>query len=328
MTETSNDPTTRERPHGPPPTSAIEGGYAYFEGAIVPLADAKVSVATHALNYGTGCFEGIRGYWNERQGQLYLLLLAEHYERLLKSCHLLKIEAGLSVDDLCRISVDIVRRGQFRQDVYVRPLAYKASPVIKVALRGIRDEVTVFALPLGNYVDVSAGLRLMTSPWYRISDNAIPARAKITGSYINAALAVDDAQQLGCDDAVMLTSDGHVSEATSANLYVVGNGRLYSPAVSDDILVGITRRAVFQLAQEQGLTVEYRSIDRTELFGADEIFLCGTGVQIAPVIELDGRRIGTGAVGPVTAALQRAYFAAVRGEDERHRDWLTPVYEG
>ncbi len=312
-------------PAGPPPTTSIESGYAYFEGAIVPMAEAKVSVATHGLNYGTGCFEGIRGYWNEKEEQLYLLKLQEHYSRFLKSCHVLKIAHGLSVDDLCRITRDVVQQCGYRQDVYVRPLAYKASPVIKVALRGLRDEVTVFAVPMGNYVK-TAGLRLMTSAWQRINDNAIPARSKVSGGYINAALAVDDAQQMGFDDAVMLTRDGHVSEATSANLFIVSNGRLFSPPVTDDILVGITRDAVQELARDLELTLEFRGIDRTELFSADEVFLCGTGVQIAAVTEIDNRVIGSGDTGPVTAALQQAYFAAVRGEDPRHADWVTPVF--
>jgi len=330
MTALSDTATTRatsEAPVGPPPTTSIESGYAYFQGAVVPMADAKVSVATHALNYGTGCFEGIRGYWNEQDGQLYLLKLPEHYRRFLKSCHVLKIAHGLSVDDLCRITRDVVRQCGYRQDVYVRPLAYKASPVIKVALRGLRDEVTVFAVPMGNYVNIN-GLRLMTSPWQRINDNAIPARSKVSGGYINAALAVDDAQQMGFDDAVMLTRDGHVSEATSANLFIVSDGRLLSPPVTDDILVGITRDAVQELARDLGLELEFRGIDRTELFSADEVFLCGTGVQIAPVTEIDHRTIGDGDTGPVTAALQQAYFAAARGQDPRHMDWITPVYEG
>ena len=326
LSETATTQATSEAPLGPPPTTSIESGYAYFQGAIVPVGDTRFSVATHALNYGTGCFEGIRGYWNEQEEQLYLLKLPEHYRRFFKSCHVLKIAHGLSVDDLCRVTREVVRQCGFRQDVYVRPLAYKASPVIKVALRGLRDEVTVFAVPMGNYVKID-GLRLMTSPWQRINDNAIPARSKISGGYINAALAVDDAQQMGFDDAVMLTRDGHVSEATSANLFIVSDGRLLSPPVTDDILVGITRDAVQELARDLGLELEFRGIDRTELFSADEVFLCGTGVQIAPVTEIDHRTIGAGATGPVTAALQQAYFTAARGEDPRHRDWVTPVYE-
>lgn len=326
MTTLSESETrTEDAQPGPPPTTSIESGYAYFEGAIVPMAEAKVSVATHALNYGTGCFEGIRAYWNESEGQLYALKLPEHYRRFLNSCRVLKIDLGLSVDDLCRITCDVLERCGYRQDVYVRPLAYKASPVIKVGLRGLRDQATVFAVPMGDYVKTT-GLRLMTSPWQRINDNSIPARSKVSGGYINAALAVDDAQQMGFDDAVMLTRDGHVSEATSANLFVVSEGKLLTPSTTDDILIGITRNAVAELARDLGVSLESRSIDRTELFSADEVFLCGTGVQIAPVTEIDFRTIGSGAMGPVTAALQDAYFKAVRGLDERHRDWVTPVF--
>jgi branched-chain amino acid aminotransferase len=180
---------------------------------------------------------------------------------------------------------------------------------------------------MGAYHDIDHGLSVTVSGWRRIDDNAIPARAKITGGYINAALAIADAQDAGFDEAIMLTADGHVSEGSSCNLFLVMDGTLVTPSVTDDILVGITRRSVLELAADQGIPALERTVDRTELFAADEIFLCGTGVQVAPVTSVDGRKVGDGKMGEVTRSIQDRYLAAVRGEADELRHWLTPVYE-
>ncbi len=309
---------------GPGPTTSIDTGFAYFEGRVVPLADARISIATHAFNYGTACFEGIRGYWNAARGRLYLLKLREHFERLHRSARFLKMTIPESVEDLTELAGEIVRRSQLRQDVYLRPIAYKAARIIKVELHASADRVAMFVVPLGDYVATS-GLRVTVSAWRRIRDNMIPARAKITGGYINAALAVEDAHAAGYDDAIMLTDEGTVAEGSSANLFLVQDGRLITSPVSEDILVGITRSAIIQLAHDQDIPVQERTIDRTELYLADELFFCGTGVQIAPITEVDGRLIGTGKPGPLALALQRIYARAVRGEDPRYTSWLTPV---
>jgi branched-chain amino acid aminotransferase len=311
----------------PPPTTHVAGGSVYFQGRIVPFAEATVSVATHALNYGTACFEGIRAYWNEDREELYLLKLPEHYRRFLRSTQLLKMHLRETVDELGQITCDILRRDGHRGDVYIRPIAYKASPIIKVDLHSSSDALAIFAVPMGDYARTD-GLRLTISSWRRIGDNSIPARGKVTGAYVNTALAVDDAVSAGYDDCLMLTEDGHIAEASAANVFLVQNGTLQTPPVSDDILVGITRAAVMELARDRGLTVVERTIDRTETYQADEIFLCGTGVQVAPVVEIDGRAVGSGAPGKTTLDLQDAYFAAVRGSDPRYRHWCTPVYGG
>ena len=320
---------------GPPPqregdirvVPGTYGGFAYFNGAIVPFDDAKVSVGTHALHYGTACFEGIRGYWNADHEEIYLLKLREHYQRFHKSTGLLKIRVGETVDRLCELSREVIARSGYRTDVYIRPLAFKASPIIKVDLHSPEDALAILVMPMGPYSRID-GLRLTISSWRRISDNSIPARAKITGAYINTALATEDANAAGFDDCLLLTEDGHIAEGSAANFFMLQGRTLLTPPVTDDILVGITRAAVMRLARDLDLDVVERSIDRTEVYQADEAFLCGTGVQVAPISEVDGRPVGSGKPGPIALALQDAYFRAVRGNDARYRDWCTPVYGG
>jgi branched-chain amino acid aminotransferase len=302
-------------------------GYAYFEGHIVPMSEAKVSVATHALNYGTACFEGIRAYWNEQHGQLYVLKMREHYQRMADSWNVLRIQPRESLDEICAITLELLRKHGYRQDVYIRPLAYKASCTIRLTLSQLQDEIAIYAFPMGNYVDISAGLHVCTSSWRRAGSNAMPVRAKVTGAYVNSSLAVDDAKAAGFDEAIMLTHDGTVSEGSSCNLFVLRNGKLSTPALSEDILEGITRNALIEMIRtEFGMTVEERRIDRTELYAANEIFMCGTGVQVSPVISVDRRPVGTGSPGPFSMKLQALYLSACRGESERYRDWVTPVY--
>jgi len=310
------------------PILSLEEGYAYFEGRIVPMSDAKVSIATHALHYGTACFEGIRGYWNESQQQLYLLKLREHYERMENSWNVLRMRPTESIDDLCRTTVELVRMHGYRSDVYVRPITYKSSRTIKLTLSSLDDAVAIYCFPMGNYVDINAGLSVCTSSWRRANSNAMPVRAKVTGAYINSCLAVDDATGAGFDEAIMLTHDGIVSEGSSCNLFVMRNGRLATPALSDDILEGITRNILIDLVKREfGITVEERRIDRTELYAADEIFMCGTGVQVSPVTSVDRRPVRSGKPGEFTMQLQQAYLSACRGENDKYRDWVTPVYE-
>jgi branched-chain amino acid aminotransferase len=301
-------------------------GYAYFEGRIVPMGDAKVSIATHALHYGTACFEGIRGYWNEKHGRMYLLKLREHYERMEDSMNVLHIHLKESLDDLCQITIDLVRKSGHQQDVYVRPLAYKSSCTIRLTLTQLENAIAIYTFPMGNYVDINQGLRVCTSSWRRANSNAMPVRAKVSGAYVNSSLAIDDAKAAGFDEAIMLTHDGTVSEASSCNLFLLRNGRVSTPALSEDILEGITRNALIEMIQNEfGITVEQRRIDRTELYAADELFLCGTGVQVSPVSSVDNRRVGTGQPGPFAMKLQALYLSACRGELEKYASWVTPV---
>jgi branched-chain amino acid aminotransferase len=304
--------------------AASDAEWCYHGGEFVRLGDVRLSPATHALNYGTGVFEGIRAYWNEDRGTLQVLKMREHYERFERSCRVLRIELAHSVDELCDITLEILGRNSPRQDTYIRPLAYKAAESVGVNLRG-ESQLSIFTVPMGNYVELT-GLKVCVSSWRRTPDTAIPARGKLTGSYINTALAVDEAQRAGFDDAIFLTQDGHVSEASAANIFFVRKGSIVTPPVTADILEGITRDCVMELAgRELGLPVVERDVDRTELYAADEVFLSGTGFQIAPIVEVDGRPVGTGVVGPVAAQLQEMYFKAARGEWDEYADWTVAV---
>ena len=307
--------------------AAPDSAWAFLDGKFVPIREAKISVMTHGFNYGTGVFEGIRAYWNAEEEQLYGLHLQEHYSRLLRSGKIMRISIPHTVDELVATTVELLRKCGYREDAYVRPVAYKASPVIGVRLHNLEDGFLVFAVPFGNYIDIDKGIACHVSSWRRVDDNAIPARAKITGSYVNAALAKSEAEEAGFDEAIVLTQEGHVSEGSAANLFLVRDGTLITAPATDNILEGIVRSSVMRIAADQGVPVEVRSIDRTELYICDEMFMCGTGVQIGPVTSVDRRDVGTGEVGPITTRISKVYFDAVRGKDARYRDWLTPVYK-
>ncbi len=304
--------------------TANDADWCYHGGEVQKLGDVRLSPATHALNYGTGVFEGIRAYWNESRGTLQVLKLREHFERFEKSCRLLRIELPLTVEELCETTLEVLRRNAPREDTYVRPLAYKAAEAVGVNLRG-ESLLTIFTVPMADYVELT-GLKVCVSSWRRTPDTSIPARGKLTGSYINTALAVDEAQRAGYDDAIFLTQDGHVSEASAANIFLLRKGRLITPPVTADILEGIARDCVMELAEKElGMPVLERDVDRTELYAADEVFLSGTGFQIAPIVEVDGRPVGTGSIGPVAERLQELYFKAARESLDGYEDWTVAV---
>ena len=300
--------------------------WAFFRGDFVPLRDANINVMTHGFNYGTAVFEGIRAYWNADEEQLFALELVPHYERIRSSARLLMMEVRQSPEELAEITVELLRRDGLREDVYIRPIVYKSSETIGVRLHNLDADITIFGVPFGQYIDTDGGIRAQVSTWRRTDDNAIPARGKITGAYVNGALAKSEAQLNGFDEAIVLTADGHVSEGSAENLFIVKGGTLITPAVTDNILEGITRRRLIEIARDDlGIATTERSIDRTELYAADEVFLTGTGFQIAPVTEIDDRKIGAGEMGPVAARLQELYFAAARGENPDYDDWTVAV---
>ncbi len=302
-------------------------GVAFLGGEYIPLADAKISIMTHAFNYGTGTFEGIRGYWSAAEEQLYVFRMREHYERLHNSARILAISLPYSVDELETITLEILRRSGFRGDTYIRPIAYKSGLGIGVSMTGVSDDFMMYCQPMGNYIDIDRGIRCCLSSWRRNSDNAIPPRAKVTGAYINAALAKHEAVVNGYDEAIMLAENGNVSEGSAENLFIIKNRTLITPAVTDSVLEGITRATLIEVARtELGVPTVERTVQRTELYTADEVFLCGTGAQVSPVVEIDKRSIGSGGVGPLTSALQQAYFDVVRGVNRAYSAWLRPVY--
>jgi branched-chain amino acid aminotransferase len=318
--ETELAPRVRKR-------SRHADSWVFFDGEIVRYNDVHLGPMTHALHYGTGCFEGIRAYWNPNQAQLYILKVDEHYARLRRSANILRLRVPYSNDELIRWTTEILSRNAARTDTYIRPLVFISSEEIGVRLHGMEQSFLIYTAPLGDYLATDGGIRCMTSSWRRISDSAIPARAKITGSYVNSALAKTEAMENGYDEAIMLTSNGHVSEGSAENLFMLRDGVFVTPPVTEDILEGVTRNLLMGLIRDElGYQVVERNIDRTELYACDELMLCGTGAQVAPVVEVDHREVGEGRVGRLTAQLQALYFRAVRGETPRYLDWLTPVY--
>jgi branched-chain amino acid aminotransferase len=301
--------------------------YAFFEGKIVPIDKAKISIMTHAFNYGTGAFEGIRAYWNKEKQQMFAFKMAEHYERLHRSCRILKIDLPYSSNELCDITCQLLRLEGFREDAYIRPIAYKASEGIGVRLHGLEAGFAIFAVAFGKYIDKEEGARASVSSWRRVDDNAAPARAKITGIYVNSALSKTEAVERGFDEAIVLTQDGHVSEGSAENIFLVRNGNLITPSPTENILEGITRETIMEMAEREfGIETIERAIDRSELYVADEVFFCGTGCQVAAVIEVDGRPVGRGKIGPLTEKIRNLYFRIARGDVPKYKAWCTPVY--
>ena len=298
--------------------------YAFFRGDYVPLADAKVSIMTHALHYGTGVFEGIRGNWNSDKGSIYIFRVREHYERLLRGCRMLMMDIPYSLDELCDITVELVERSGFDQDIYIRPLAYKSAEMVaNLKLQTLEDDFCLMAVPFGNYLGTDV-LRCCTSSWRRVDDPMIPARFKISGIYVNSILAKTEATLAGFDEAIILNQDGHVCEGSGENIFLVADGKLYTPPIEDNVLPGITRDTVMQLVQsELGMEVVQTQIDRSQIYIADECFLTGTAAHVTPVIELDNRKIGDGTAGPVSSKIQTMYFDIVFGRNSKFIHWCT-----
>ena len=298
----------------------------YFGGEYVPLREARVGILTHALHYGTGVFEGIRAHWDAAAEELFVMRPEEHYERWKQNCKILRIEVPPSAEELCEITLELMRRNAFRTNVYVRPLAYKCAERVGVSTDD-QDAFALIALPFGDYLHAEKGLHAGVSSWRRIEDNAIPARGKICGAYVNSALASDEARQSGFDEAILLNESGHVAEGATCNIFMVRKGKLITPPVTENVLEGITRDSVMELAQhELGIRTVERAIDRSELYVCDELFFSGTAVGIAPVVRVDHRLVRGGAIGPVTRELQQLYFDATRGHLRDYRKWLEPVY--
>lgn len=300
--------------------------HAYFEGKIIPFRDAKISIGTHGLNYGTAAFGGVRGYWNDAQKKLYLFRPYDHYKRFLNASKILLMSLPHTPESLTNITLDLLKVDNWQQDVYVRPLCYKADPGIGVRLHDLRDEVSIFAIAFGAYGKNEDGAHVTISSWRRVDDNVIPARGKISGAYANSALIKTDAIRSGFDEALVLDHNGHVSEGTAMNVFMVRDGVLITPPVYDNILEGITRRTIIELAKnELGMDVVERSIDRTETFLCEELFLTGTAAQVMVVNKVDHRPVGDGKLGPITARLRDLFNDVVHGKVEKYNHWNIPV---
>jgi branched-chain amino acid aminotransferase len=299
--------------------------YAFFQGRIVPFAEARISIGTHTVQYGTGAFAGIRGYLDDDGRGINVFRLRDHAQRLLNSGRILRAELSLDRDALAATIVSLVERNAPTGDVYIRPFLYKPGVQLTPRLRGLGDELAIYMLPMGDYLKLDRGQRAIVSSWCRIPDNAIPSRGKLIGAYVNSALAKDEAEEKGADEAIMLNTAGKVAEGSGCNLFIVRNDTLVTPPITGDILEGITRRSLLRMARDAGIRTEEREIDRTELYVADEAFFCGTGVQVAWIESVDGRPVGKGQLGPVTTHLRTAFFDTVRGRSTRYADWITRV---
>jgi len=307
---------------------ADEINYAFFEGGFVPLQDAKLSIMNHSFMYGTAVFEGIRGYWNPQEQEIYVFRLREHFERMADSMKIMYLDVKYSVDELCDIVIQLLQKNAPKTDTYVRPCAHKTVHRVGPSLENNPSDMCIFTVPFGDYFHGAPGLKVQVSSWRRVEDNAIPARAKIVGAYANTALAKTDAIMAGFDECIVLSENGHVSEGSAMNVFIVKNGKLITTPSTENILEGVTRSTIMTMAeQEFGIKAECRTLDRSELYIADEVFFCGTGAQIAPVIEIDRRPIGSGSAGPISTMIKDKYIQVCRGEIPKYHHWLTPVYK-
>ncbi len=302
--------------------------FAFFKGRIVPYSEAKIGVLTHTFNYGTGVFGGIRGYWNNEANQLYVFRPSDHFQRFLESARLLCMKLPYSKEDLIRAVMELLRKENYRTDCYVRPLAFFTDEVIGVRMHDLTSDVAIVSIPFGSYLANEEGLHVGTSSWVRVDDNMIPARGKIVGAYVNSSFSKTEAHNAGYDEALVLNQNGHIAEASAANFFMIRRGVAITPPVTDNILEGVVRRTIMQLLHDDlGIEVVERSIDRSEVYLAEEAFFCGTGVQLAAIADVDHRPIGAGKMGPITATLRKLYFDVVRGRMPKYSEWCAPVYQ-
>lgn len=299
--------------------------FAFFEGKVIPTELAKVNIMTNALQYGNAIFGGLRGYVADDKKAVHIFRITDHFKRFLNSLRILNKTIRYDYNRLAEITIDLARKNSPKTDCYFRPFAYASDYEISPDLASLNFEFALYMIPLGEYLSISKGLKLVVSNWVRISDNMIPARAKLAGGYVNSSLAKADAVRVGCDDALLLTSDGHIAEGTAANFFMVREGVLVTSPEHAEILEGITRRTIIELAQNLNIPIVERPIDRTEVYVADEAFLSGTGAQVAWISEVDGRIIGDGKMGPISGKIQKLFFDIVRGKEKKYKDWLTKI---
>lgn len=304
----------------------FENKPAWFDGKFIALKDANLNIRTHALQYGTAFFGGMRAYYNAAKKNLYLVRLEDHHARLRQSGRILQMSWNMPYNEFRDITVKLLRDGEWQENVYLRPFIYKSELSMSPRLHNVEDKFAMYAIPLNDYLDTKRGMRAAVSSWMRLSDNQIPARAKATGGYINSALAKSEALENGYDEAIFLDHRGFVCEGSAENIFMVRNGQLITPGNSSSILEGITRRTVMEIASDMGIKTIERDISRTELYVADEVFFTGTGAQIAWIESIDRREIGNGKIGPITEKLREAFFSFASGEMPQYMKWLTPVY--
>lgn len=301
----------------------------YINGKFVPEDQAVIPITTHALHYGTGCFEGIRAYYSEKENALLVFRMRDHYKRLLQSTKILLTTPNESLEKLCTITEELIKKNFDKADLYIRPLAYKSDPAVgNFNLKTLKNGLAIYTVPLGRYLNTDKGISASVSSWRRVSDNAIPPRGKLTGSYVNTALAKSESLFAGYDEAILLDNDGHVVEGSAENIFIVRDGVIITPPESSDILIGITRQTIMMLCKDDlYIPIVERNIDRSELYQADEVFFVGTGAEVTPVITIDGRNIGNGKIGPNTTKIKETYFQLVHGQYHKYKEFITKIPE-
>lgn len=301
----------------------------FYNGNFIKEEDVRISPRAHALHYGTGCFEGIRAYYSEKTNALLIFRMREHFERLLNSAKILFINIPYTADELCQITTELLEKNFTNQDIYIRPLAFKEGLAVgNFNLSSLEDGFLIYTTPLGRFLPDDNGIKANVTSWMRVPDNAIPPRAKITGAYINTSLAKTDSLLAGFDEALFMDASGHIVEGSAENIFIVKNNRIYTPHTADDILIGITRDTILTLFEKElNIQIEERSIDRSEIYQADEIFLVGTGAEVLAVREVDNRKIGSGKIGPLTLKIKQLYFDLVHGELSKYNTYITNVKE-
>ena len=305
-------------------TTTPKPTYMIVNGKLIPYADGTLHLMSPAARYGLNVFEGMRAYWNDETEQLYVFRLAEHLERLRQSMKMLRFEPDFGIDDVFEKTLELLRENRVKEMCHIRANAYLGGegehhvpgPVSYFVASKVRPRSPKTA----------TGIRCRVSTWTRMADNAMPPRIKCGANYVNARLARYEAFQDGYDDALMLNGAGRVAEGPGACVFMMRAGRLVTPSVTEGILESITRSTLIELARDQGITVEERPLDRTELYACDELFIAGSAAEVLPVIEVDGIAVGEGQIGDTTSSLQDAYFATVTGSANTNKSWLTPVY--
>lgn len=301
--------------------------YVFYQGKIVEEKEVSISIRCKAFNYGLACFEGIRAYWDEETEQLYTFRLREHYERFLQSCKTLYINLPYTVDELMEATIELLRKNNFKTTTYIRPIAYKGADKIGPTLFDDDDRIIIYCQPMGSYTGKTE-LRVAVTSWARIEDNMLPPRTKATAAYLNSGLASLEVLRKGYDEAIFLTRNGHVCEGPGENIFMVRKGKLITPPPSDNILEGITRDTVMLLAKnELGIEVVERSIARTELYAAEELFFSGTAMEVTPIVEVDDRVIGNGEHGEISTKIKELFFGITTGKNPKYAHFCIPVYK-
>jgi branched-chain amino acid aminotransferase len=298
--------------------------YVWFNGKTVPWNDAKVHVLTHAFNYGTAAFEGIRVY--PKRDEMFIFRLSDHVKRLFNSAKIYGFEVGYSQEEIFAACVQTVKANNLHVRSYIRPLVYVAGVGVGIGFLGQPIGVAVVAVPFDTYFTHRDGVHAVVSSWRRLSEQSMPPSAKITGHYANSVLAKMNALENGYGEAILLDISGRVSEGTGENIFIVKGGRLHTPSPAAGILEGITRRSVMELAEDEGLEVIERDIVRSELYTCEEAFFAGTAAEITPILSIDKKPVADGTPGQITRRIRSLFEKAVVGELQNHSDWVTPVY--